>query len=440
MNAMHYDAATIGNHDFRYGLPYLDSAVAEANFPFLSDNIYRTDGAHAYHPWAMVTRAGVKVAIIGATTPGVTIWEPANIRGRVTLGDIVPAVRLSVMEAEAAGADVIVAVVHSGLDEPSNYDTVRTRVASENVAARIAAEIPAIDVVVYGHSHKEMREKIIGTTLLAQPKNFAASVSIVHVGVVHAGSRWAVSSKRADLVQTGRHVESPAILSATEPVHQKTVAYFNQPIGTTTFDWRADSSRLKDTPIIDFVLEVQRKASDAQLAATAVYNPAARIEPGSITRAQLANLYPFDNTVRTVRITGKQLRDYLEHSARFYTGRTNADGTLETDPAVAPGNFDIVSGVDYVIDLNKPAGSRITRLEYKGTPVSSTDSFTMALNNYRQGGAGGYSMLRGAPVVAEDETEIGDLLVAEAQKRGTLDPANYFIQNWTLVLPAPASQ
>ncbi|HEX9310366.1 MAG TPA: metallophosphoesterase, partial [Gemmatimonadaceae bacterium] len=156
MNAMHYDAAAIGNHEYNYGVPYLDSAVRQARFPLLSANTYRIDpaGVHAYRPWTIIERAGVKVGIVGATTPGVTLWDAQNISGRLRFGDIVPAVGEAVKEVRAAGADIVLVTVHSGLNEPASYDTATTGVPSENVAARVASEITGIDLVLYGHSHK----------------------------------------------------------------------------------------------------------------------------------------------------------------------------------------------------------------------------------------------------------------------------------------------
>jgi 2',3'-cyclic-nucleotide 2'-phosphodiesterase/3'-nucleotidase len=114
MNAMRYDAAAIGNHEFNYGVPFLDRAVAQARFPFLSANTYRVDGARKYRAWTMVERAGARVAIIGGTTPGVNVWDRDNVRGRVTVRAILPDVRTSVREARAGGADVVVVVLHSG--------------------------------------------------------------------------------------------------------------------------------------------------------------------------------------------------------------------------------------------------------------------------------------------------------------------------------------
>jgi 2',3'-cyclic-nucleotide 2'-phosphodiesterase (5'-nucleotidase family) len=435
MNAMSYDAATIGNHEFNYGVPYLDKAVSEARFPFLSDNTYRLDGTHAYKPWTIVERNGVKVGIIGATTPGVVIWDGENVRGRVTLGDIVTAVRGSVSEVKAAGADVVVVSVHSGLDEPSSYDTVSTGVLSENVAARMAREIPGIDLLVYGHSHKEMRQLVIGNTLLMQPKNWATSVSVAHLVLLRNGGKWVVARKSAELVQAAGHPEKREILESSQQAHDATLAQFNTPIGTTPLLWRSDSARLKDTPIVDFVLEAERHATGADLASTAVFATDASIGPGTINGAQIAHLYPYDNTIRVIRINGKRLREYLDFSSRYYTGRLTAAGGLEIDRQIAGYNFDIVGGVDYTIDLNQPIGSRITRLNYKGKPVQDTDTFTFALSNYRQGGGGGYSMLAGTTVLKETGSIVPLLLQDEVRKRGVLRPEDYFTQNWSIIPP-----
>src|SRR5690242_7837368 len=114
MNAMAYDAAAIGNHEFNYGLATLDRAIGEARFPFLAANAFTPDGKHAYRSSVMVERAGVRVAIVGATTPGSMLWDRDNLRGRLVIRDVVPEVRAAVGDARRAGADVVVVTVHSG--------------------------------------------------------------------------------------------------------------------------------------------------------------------------------------------------------------------------------------------------------------------------------------------------------------------------------------
>jgi len=434
MNAMQYDAAAIGNHEYNYGLAILARAAGQARFPFLSANTFRANGERAFPAFRVVERAGVKVGIVGATTPGAAIWDRDNIAGRLLFRDIVPNVRTAVEEARRAGAEVIVAVLHSGLGEPSSYDTVSTGVPSENVSARVAREVPGIDLLVFGHSHKELANRVEGSTLLLQPKNWATSVGVAHLPVAGCGAARRVVAGRATsaLVQSAGHAEQAAVRAATERAHQETVSYVTTPIGTTPVAWRGDSARVVDTPLIDFILEVERKATNADIASTAAFTLDAKLDSGAITVAQLAQLYPYDNTLRAVRISGRQLRQYLEHSARYYRAYApGADGPL-ADPEVPGYNFDIVSGVDYVLDLSKPLGSRVTRLRFKGRAVAPGDSFTMALNNYRQTGGGGFAMLRGAPVVYDKQQEIRQLLIDEVRRRRTIRPEDYFRQNWRL--------
>ena len=438
MNAMRYDAVAIGNHEFNYGVPYLRRAIAQASFPFLAANAYTPQGARAFPAWRIIDRAGVRVGIIGATTPGSMVWDRENLDGRVVVRDIVPEVRTAVAEARAAGAEVIVVSIHSGLTGRSSYDTAGTGLPSENVSARVAREVQGIDLLVYGHSHSQMADTTIGTTLLMQPKNWVASVGVARLTVERSGAPPVVTARRGTLVPVSGRVEHAAVLAATEPAHERTRQYVTTPIGSTPVAWRGDSARVRDVPLTDFILEVQRRATGADLASTAAFSLDASLDAGPISVAELARLYPYDNTLRAVRISGRQLREYLEHSARYYrTLSAGGTGGGLIDPTVPGYNFDIIAGADYTIDISRPLGSRVTALGVRGRPVTDTDSFTLALNNYRQTGGGSYTMLAGAPVVYDREQEIRQLLIEEVQRRGTIRPEEYFVRNWELA-PAEA--
>ncbi|HEY6826437.1 MAG TPA: 5'-nucleotidase C-terminal domain-containing protein, partial [Gemmatimonadaceae bacterium] len=304
MNAIQYDAAAIGNHEFNYGLATLQRAVREAEFPLLAANAYTTTGQRAFRPWAISTRHGVKIGIVGATNPGSMVWDRDNLAGKIVIRDIVPEVATAVREVRATGAAVVIVVVHSGLNEPSSYDTVATPIASENVAARIAHQVSGIDLIVYGHSHKEMADTVINGTLLMQPRNWATSVAIAHLGLVRRDGRWHVASKRSAIVAVAGHRESPAVIAVTQEGHRAAIRYATTPIGTTPVAWHADSARVVDTPLMDFILEVERSASGAQLASTAAFSTDASLAAGPITVARLSALYPYDNTLRAVRISG----------------------------------------------------------------------------------------------------------------------------------------
>lgn len=434
MNAMRYDAAVIGNHEFNFGVPYLDRVIAQAAFPFLAANVYRSDGTRAYTPWVAVERGGARIAIVGATTPGSMVWDRDKLAGRLAVRDILPSVRDAVGQARASGADAVVVVLHSGLSGASSYDTAATGAGAENVTARVAREVPGIDVIVFGHSHRELADSVIGGALLTQPRNAAASVSVSRLHLVRdppGGRRWRVAARDGRVLPTRDRAEHPAVVAAVADAHARAVRYATEPVGRTPVAWRADSARVRDTPIIDFLLDVQRRAAGADLAATNAFNLNASLGPGPITMGDIAQLYPYENNIlRAVRISGRELREYLEFSARYF--RQYAAGDSLVDPSVPGFNFDIVAGVDYVIDISRPIGSRITTLARAGRPVADTDTFTLAVHDYRQSGGGGYPVFRNAPLVYDRQQVIRELLVEEVRRRGTIRPEDYHTPNWKL--------
>ncbi|WP_309670292.1 5'-nucleotidase C-terminal domain-containing protein [Gemmatimonas sp.] len=436
MNVMRYDAAVIGNHEFNYGVPALRAAIVKAAFPFVAANVRDGQGRPFVAPYTLIDRRGVRIAIIGGTTPGSMLWDRDHLReAGLTVTDIVTSVRATVAEVRKRKADVVVVLLHSGLDGAASYDTVATGLASENVAARVPREIDGINLVVYGHSHAELVDSTINGALLVQPRNWAASVALATLTLEKSKGKWGVVKHRGQSVKVAGHAESPAVLAASAATHKATVMWVTTPVGRTAVRWRADSARVVDAPITDLINEVMRRESGADLSATAAFSLDASLDTGAVTQAALSRLYPYENTLRAVRITGAQLRAFLEQSALYYRtlapdGSAPAGGLV--DPKIPGFNFDVVSGVDYVIDVSKPAGARITSLTRNGRAVQPTDSFTMALNNYRQSGGGGYAMLASAPVVFQKDIDIRSLIIDDVTKAGTLDPAKYATTNWRL--------
>lgn len=436
MNVMHYDAAVIGNHEFNYGVPALRAAIGKAAFPFVAANVRDAQGSPFVAPYTLIDKQGVRIAIIGGTTPGSMLWDRDHLReAGLTVTDIVASVRTAVAEVKQRKADVVVVLLHSGLDEAASYDTVATGLASENVAARVPREVNGVDLVVYGHSHRELVDSTINGALLVQPRNWAASVALATLTLEKKKGKWSVVGHRGQSVRVAGHAESPAVLAASAATHRATVAWVTKPVGRTAVRWRADSARVVDAPITDLINEIMRRESGAELAATAAFSLDASLDTGAVTQAALSRLYPYENTLRAVRLSGAQLRAFLEQSALYYRtllpNGSTPDGGL-VDPKIPGFNFDVVSGVDYVIDVTKPAGARITTLTRNGRAVQPTDSFTMALNNYRQSGGGGYAMLANAPVVFQKDVDIRSLIIDEVAKAGTLDPAKYAKANWRL--------
>lgn len=442
MNVMRYDAAVLGNHEFNYGVPLLKKAVGQAGFPFLAANVLDAQGKPWVAPMTMLVRRGVRVAIIGGTTPGSMVWDRENLKAAgLTVTDIVPAVRSRVQEARRRKADVVVVLLHSGLDGAASYDTVTTALPSENVAARVPRKSMA-SMWWFTVTH---------TANWSTPRSTARCSCSRATGP--APWRWGhspLSSSAAggpsSVARGGGARRGTSRAPGSPGGHawhpRATVAWVNEPVGRTSVAWRADSSRVADMPITDLVNEVMRRTTGADLSATAAFSLDAALDTGAITQAELSRLYPYDNTLRAVRISGAQLRAFLEHAARYYR-TVGADGRAAAgivDPTVPGFNFDVVSGADYTIDLRQPVGSRITRLEFRGRTVQPSDSFTMAVNNYRQGGGGGFAMLHDAPVVYDRDLDIRQLIIDEVRRVGTLEPAQYATRNWRIEPTAAREQ
>jgi 2',3'-cyclic-nucleotide 2'-phosphodiesterase/3'-nucleotidase/5'-nucleotidase len=437
MNALGYDASAIGNHEFNYGIEHLNRVTEQAKFPFVAANVFRagTD-EHAYRPYLIVERTvggePVRIGITGVTPPGVAIWDRDNVKGRLDFRDIVASVRPVVAEMRRQGADLVIVAAHSGL-EGSSYDPAVTGVPIENAAAAMAREIPGIDLILMGHTHRELADTTIAGTLVMQAKNWATSLAVAELRLARApGGEWKVVSKHGSLLRPAPGRASPALSAVLAAADARTKEYVSRTIGTSTAEWSSRASRVEDTPIMDLINEVQRKAAGADLSGAAAFSLTSRFPKGPVTVANVAGLYIYDNTLKALRISGAQLRQYLERSAEYYLPCPAARCARLVNPEVPGYNFDVVSGVDYALDLTRPAGERVVKLERKGKAVAPTDSFTIALNNYRASGSGGFSMFAGAPVVYDRGESIRDLLIAEVRRRGTVDPADFFHRNWEI--------
>jgi 2',3'-cyclic-nucleotide 2'-phosphodiesterase / 3'-nucleotidase / 5'-nucleotidase len=434
MNLTGYDVATPGNHDFDWGLAALKQAVADARYPYVSGNIFvRASDALLYPAYRVLLRQGVRIAVTGLTTPGVMVWDREQLDGKIRVGPLM-ATAARTLEAMRRDADVAVVLIHGGMDGPSSYDT--TGVGPEDDAATLASLHIRPDVVVVGHSHREMRDSVIGGVHFVQPRPFGASVSVVHLDLVREAGRWRITRIRADLVPTGSVTPSPRLTERLRAEHDSVAAWVATPIGLALGPMRAGAARAQPTPVLEFVNQVLRRKSGADLSATPAFDLRAGFDPDTIRVADVLALYPFDNTLRAVRVSGAQLKAYLEWSARYF--QVDPVGRVSINDSVPGYNYDVVSGAHYEIDLRRPVGDRIQRLTVRGRGVQPADSFTLALNSYRQTGAGGYDMLRGAPVVYDKGENIPDLLIAAVRRQSPIDPAQYAAQDWAVVPEASA--
>jgi len=432
MNLLRYDAATPGNHEFNYGLPAMRRALGGATFAYVSGNIY-ADDARMYPPYTVIRRGGVRIAIGGFTTPGVMVWDREHVAGKARVGRVMetaPAVLAGMRNA----ADFSLVLIHSGMGEASSYDT--TGVGPENVAARLAAAPAPPDLVVVGHTHRQMTDSVVRGVHFIQPRPFAQSLAVAHVWLVRDGTRWRVARIRGDEVPLAVVEPDPRVERRLAGDQQAVRVYVQRPIGTATAAMSARYARTGPTSIITFVNAVQRERAHTQLSSTAAFNTGASFTAGDIRLADVAALYPYENTLVGIQISGAQLKEYLEYASRYYRV---VDRQVTINDSVPGYNFDILLGADYTIDLRQPVGKRIVTLTVDGVPVTPTDSFTLALNSYRQSGGGGFRMLAGAPVVYNRGENIRDLLVDAIRRRARIDPGDFSQANWRLE-PPPAER
>ncbi|MBW3631221.1 MAG: metallophosphoesterase, partial [Gemmatimonadetes bacterium] len=225
MNALRYDAAAIGNHEFNYGIDHLNAVAKQMEFPMLSANIYRAGSTErAYQPYAIIERTvggrQLRVGITAVTPPGVLLWDADAVRGKLDFRDIVQSVRPVVAEMKARGADVVVVAAHSGL-EGSSYDTVATRVPVENAAAAMAREVPGLDVIFMGHTHRELADTTISGVLLLQARNWATSLAVAELQLAQgADGRWSVIRKRGMIRRPDPKRSSPELTRLLTPAHE----------------------------------------------------------------------------------------------------------------------------------------------------------------------------------------------------------------------------
>ena len=435
MNVLRYDALAVGDHDFDFGLDTFLAIMNGATFPVLSANTYTAEvnARRAFGGVTIVNRRGVSVGIAGFTTPGAMVWNRSKLAGRYVVRPIIPEAQQTMNDLVAAGAELTVVVVHSGMNEPTSYDP--TGVGDENVAARFA-ELPVKpDLVVLGHSHRNVVNVTVNGVHFMQPRPLTRSVTIARIVLVRLGESQPfrvvrITSEEISLEDVPPHAGLTRRLSTSHNVVQ---IWADTPVADVTERWSARFARVGSSPVIDLINDVQRRSVGAQLSATPAFNLGVYFGPGRMRRRNVFGLYPDESTPVSVRIDGGTLRDFLERSAEYFTAGRGGRATV--DPNFRGQDFDIVSGLNYVIDVTRPVGSRIRQLVYNERLVTTRDTFTLALSSFRRVGGGGYPMLARLPVVAIRDERMRDLLLAEVERRGILDSASYFNANWRI---APA--
>lgn len=484
LNALGVDAANVGNHEFNYGLPFLRQAIAGASFPYVSANVHVDDGSpaeqqpHAFTPYVILDRMfkdstgalrPLKVGVIGFVPPQIMVWDRQHLSGRLTVRDILATARRLVPEMKARGADIVVAIPHSGFERGS-----ATLPMAENAVARLA-EVPGIDAILFGHSHGEFP----GPFFASYPKADVARGTINgvpavmpgrwgdHLGVVDlvlddSSGRWTVKDARAEIRPIRDRATRKPLVEADPMVarlvaeeHAGTLAYARAEVAHTRTPIQSYFAQVADDPSVQLVAQAQLaylaravQGTDYEglplLSAAAPFKTGGRmgwsyytdIPAGPIAVRGLADLYVYPNTFKAVLLTGAQVREWLEMAAGQFN-RIDPAGPPEQDlvnPAFPSYNFDTIDGVSYEIDLRAPAryersgklvapdAHRIVALSYRGRPIDERARFLVATNNYRASGGGNFPGLDGSTIVIDAPDENRSVLLQHLGAMKQVDP------------------
>jgi len=437
MSALGFDAMAVGNHEYNYGLKVLEKARSEAVFPWLSANTYKAGTNENFHrPYLLKEINGVRVGVIGLTTAGIPSWEnPGNYAGLEFREPVREATKwVSVLRAQER-ADVVIVAMHMGMEADLRTGIPTPgQVPHENAALEIAKQVPGVDLILMGHTHREVPGVVTNGVLLAQANLWGRHLARADLYLEQDDSgRWHVVARQSRTIPVTSQTETDAeIASIAASYDRETRDWLTRVIGESDAELTAADARVRDTAILDLVQRVQLEAGHADVSMVASFNPQARMPKGPVSVRDIAGLYVYDNTLVVLDVAGGQLKDALEHSARFFKdfvpGRTPAELVDERIPDY---NFDVAEGVTYDLDISRPQGQRIVNLRFRGQPVTPTQKFRLATNNYRVNGGGGYVMYRGAPELFRSSQEIREMIIewVERHHQIPIEPTN----NWRIV-------
>ena len=401
MNSLGYNAWTLGNHEFNFDFKYTVKEIDEFEGVVLGGNFYKADGTRWLDAYSIFEIDGVKVAVFGVDAPHIPQWEKSDPGHYNNMKITDPMEEIGKILDELEGkADVIVGSVHYGLD--GEYGSAGMREVAETYGDRM-------DALFIGHAHAKVDETIGGIPVL-EPGSNGEFVSKVTFTLKADGDGWAVEKAEGELLDCAEVTPDADFLQSVKGLHEESLKLASREVGTVgkTFIDPLEvlpgipSAVLEDDAVTDLVNKVQMLNAGADVSLAALFDATSNLQAGPFLHRDSVKIYKYDNTLYGVKVTGKQMKAIMEEKAgNFFNQYQPGDVTISFNPNIRLYNYDMFAGLDYEIDISKPAGSRIQNVVYKGQPMKDTDTMILALNNYRYGGLVSAGLINEADVVYE---------------------------------------
>ncbi|MBS8264039.1 bifunctional metallophosphatase/5'-nucleotidase [Mesobacillus boroniphilus] len=431
MKYLGYDGAVIGNHEFNYGQDLLKSAIRQSNFPWLSANIvieHTKEPAFGKPYFIKTFTNGLRIAVIGVTTHYIPNWEnPFNIMGLEFLDAFDTLKEWIEHLQETEQYDLLIVSYHGGFERDLETGDQTEQLTGENQAYRMCMEIPEIDILLTGHQHRQLSTQLNGV-LVVQPGHKGLAFSKVSIKFENSKGKWTITEKTAEIIEIDETTHpDEKVLELTSEYEDSTQKWLDQPLGEIVGDMRVHSPlevRKKDHPLIEFINKVQMDAAGVDISSTALFHNGAPGFPRNITMRDIVSNYVYPNTLKVITVSGQDIKDALEKSAEYFI--LNDEGEIQVNPSYETPkpqhyNYDMWEGIQYLFDISKPVGNRVTLLKYKGEPLNLDEEFDVVVNNYRAGGGGNFNMFKGKPVKKEIQTDMTELLADYIQRQGQIE-------------------
>lgn len=427
MNFMKYDSMTLGNHEFNFGLKLIDKMVEEAEFPLLAANAtYKKDGSYLVKPYIIKEVAGIKVGILGLTNPNIPKWDGSKVTN-LDFDTPLKSTEKHIKEMKAEGVDLIILSTHMGYESEYGGDG----------ADEVIAEFPEIAAVITGHAHVTENQKV-GNTLVGAAKYAGAQVVRFDFELAKVNDVWTVANSTVGVIDVKEYAASEELKEYAKESHDNTLEFLKEVIGTVSEDFAPPSeipgipeAQIIDTGVIDLINDVQIKYTGADIAAAALFSPTSNLRTGDITYASIFEIYKYPNTLVGIEVTGAELKAYMEWSATYYNTYSPGDINLSFNPNIRGYNYDMFQGVEYKVDVTKPAGERIVDLKFKGETVKETDTFKLGINNYRYGGLKNMGIISGSPYFESDPKSLRSFIADYIKENTPIAPV--VDNNWEVI-------